>query len=93
MTAGVRTTAARRAPARAVASLLLAAIHAYRLALSPLLGPCCRFEPSCSAYATEAIARHGPRAGLVLAVRRLLRCHPFRPGGFDPVPREASRGA
>jgi len=70
----------------------IAAIHAYRLAVSPLLAPACRFEPSCSAYASEAIARHGLRAGAGLALRRLARCHPLRPGGYDPVPGEVPRG-
>jgi putative membrane protein insertion efficiency factor len=71
---------------------LVAAIHGYRLAISPLLGPACRFDPSCSAYASEAIARHGVRAGVPLALRRLLRCLPFRAGGYDPVPHEVPRG-
>jgi putative membrane protein insertion efficiency factor len=66
--------------------LVQAPIHAYRLALSPLLGPRCRFYPSCSAYALEAIERHGPLRGLALALRRLARCHPWHPGGYDPVP-------
>jgi hypothetical protein len=70
----------------------LAAIHAYRLAVSPALAPACRFHPSCSTYASEAIARHGLRAGAGLALRRLARCHPFRPGGYDPVPSEVPRG-
>ncbi len=68
-------------------TVLLALIRVYRLLLSPLLGPCCRFEPSCSVYAMEAIRRFGAARGTGLAVRRLLRCHPFRPGGADPVPR------
>lgn len=62
------------------------AIRGYRLAVSPLLGPSCRFEPTCSAYALEAIERHGVLRGVGLAARRLLRCHPLRPGGLDPVP-------
>ncbi len=66
--------------------LLLALIAFYRYAVSPMLGPRCRFFPSCSEYAAQAIERHGTRQGAVLAVRRLCRCHPWNPGGFDPVP-------
>ncbi len=61
-------------------------IRAYQLTLSPLLGPRCRFYPSCSQYALEALRAHGPLQGCVLALRRLLRCHPWHPGGYDPVP-------
>jgi uncharacterized protein len=67
-------------------SVLKFFIHAYRYAVSPLLGPRCRFYPSCSAYALEAIDRHGAAYGSWLALRRLLRCHPLHPGGLDPVP-------
>ncbi|ACX53227.1 protein of unknown function DUF37 [Ammonifex degensii KC4] len=66
--------------------LLLAAIKFYRTAISPCLPPRCRFYPTCSAYAYEAIARYGAWRGTVLALRRILRCHPFNPGGYDPVP-------
>jgi putative membrane protein insertion efficiency factor len=69
-----------------VARVLLWMIRIYRIALSPLLGGYCRYLPSCSLYAQEAIERYGARRGLALGVRRVLRCHPFRPGGFDPVP-------
>jgi putative membrane protein insertion efficiency factor len=68
------------------ARLLLLAVEAYRVALSPLLGGFCRYVPSCSVYAEEALRRHGAWQGSHLAFRRLLRCHPFAPGGFDPVP-------
>jgi len=61
-------------------------IWAYQYTLSPLLGPSCRFYPSCSEYARQAINRHGPLSGLLLAAKRILRCHPFHPGGVDPVP-------
>lgn len=72
---------------RALASFVLVAlIHAYRLAISPLIGPACRYHPTCSAYAEQAIRVHGPLRGGLLAARRLLRCHPFHSGGFDPVP-------
>jgi putative membrane protein insertion efficiency factor len=64
-----------------------APIRAYRAVVSPLLGPRCRFAPSCSAYAVEAIESRGVVVGLWLAVRRLVRCHPWHPGGYDPVPR------
>jgi putative membrane protein insertion efficiency factor len=66
--------------------LLRALLLAYRYALSPMLGPRCRFYPSCSAYALEALDRHGALAGAWLALRRVLRCHPWHPGGYDPVP-------
>jgi len=61
-------------------------IRAYQLALSPLLGPRCRFYPSCSHYAIEAIESHGALRGTWLSAKRICRCHPFNPGGFDPVP-------
>jgi len=66
--------------------LLIGLISGYRRFISPLLGPRCRFYPSCSAYALEAIRVHGAGRGSWLAVRRLSRCHPFHPGGLDPVP-------
>lgn len=75
-------SAALSTPVR-VASLV---VHTYRVALRPFLGPACRFEPSCSSYALEALERHGALRGTWLAGRRLLRCHPFHRGGFDPVP-------
>ena len=66
--------------------LLLAIIGGYRRFVSPLLAPRCRFVPSCSAYAAEAIGRYGAARGSLLAVRRLGRCHPWHRGGYDPVP-------
>jgi len=66
--------------------LLIGAISGYRMFISPLLGPRCRFYPSCSAYALEAIRVHGAGRGSWLAVLRISRCHPFHPGGLDPVP-------
>ena len=65
---------------------LLVLIDLYRATLSPFLGGHCRFVPSCSVYAEEAISRHGAWRGAGLAIGRLLRCHPFRRGGIDPVP-------
>ncbi len=67
-------------------AIVIAAIRLYQVLISPWLGPVCRFEPSCSRYAMEAIGRHGVVRGLWLAVRRLLRCHPWHEGGWDPVP-------
>jgi len=66
--------------------ILQALIRAYQLLLSPFLGNQCRFTPSCSQYASEAIGRHGALKGSWLAIRRILRCHPFCAGGYDPVP-------
>jgi uncharacterized protein len=67
-------------------TILLALIRAYQYALRPMLGSNCRFYPSCSDYAREAIEKHGALRGLWLAVRRVARCHPYHPGGYDPVP-------
>lgn len=61
-------------------------IKLYQIVISPLLPPLCRFYPSCSRYAEEALRKHGIAIGLYLSVRRLLRCHPFCDGGYDPVP-------
>ncbi len=65
---------------------LLAAIRFYRRNISPLRKPCCRFIPTCSEYALEAVEKYGPWKGAWLALRRLLKCHPFHKGGYDPVP-------
>lgn len=66
--------------------LLLALVRAYRYGVSPLLPAACRFHPSCSAYAEQALERHGVLRGGWLAARRVCRCGPWHPGGFDPVP-------
>jgi putative membrane protein insertion efficiency factor len=66
-------------------------IRAYRYAVSPFLGNNCRFYPSCSCYAEEAIAQHGAFVGVWLAARRLARCHPWHEGGCDPVPEKKHR--
>ncbi|MCM2130700.1 membrane protein insertion efficiency factor YidD [Larsenimonas rhizosphaerae] len=71
---------------RWAASFLKAGIRAYQYVISPLLGPRCRFWPTCSSYALEAISRHGPWRGGWLAIKRLGKCHPFHQGGVDPVP-------
>jgi uncharacterized protein len=70
--------------------LLILPLRFYRTAISPLLAPHCRFYPSCSAYAEEAITRFGVARGLYLAGHRILRCHPLAEGGADPVPQEFS---
>lgn len=67
-------------------SVLRILIRGYQLIVSPWLGPRCRFHPSCSSYALEALEQHGALRGSWLAMRRIGRCHPFHPGGFDPVP-------
>ena len=66
--------------------LLIGLLRAYRATISPLYGQVCRYHPSCSAYALEAVRRHGTLRGTVLSVRRLGRCHPWAAGGYDPVP-------
>jgi len=69
-----------------VRTLLIALLRAYQFALRPMLGANCRFYPSCSDYAREALERHGAGRGSWLALRRIGKCHPYHPGGFDPVP-------
>ncbi len=69
-----------------VARTLLLLIRLYQLLLAPLLGPVCRFEPSCSRYTAACIENHGALRGSWLGLRRILRCHPFHPGGYDPPP-------
>ena len=68
------------------ARLLAAVVVGYQRLLSPLLPPACRFAPTCSEYARQALLEHGPLRGAWLALRRLGRCHPFNPGGYDPPP-------
>lgn len=75
-----------RSLGRALEVFSLALVIGYRRAVAPWLPPACRFEPSCSRYAEEALRRHGFARGTWLTVRRLARCHPFCPGGYDPVP-------
>jgi putative membrane protein insertion efficiency factor len=66
--------------------ILMVPIRGYQKFISPALPPSCRFSPSCSQYALEAVSRYGALKGTWLAIRRLVRCHPFNPGGYDPVP-------
>ena len=67
-------------------TVLIALIRIYRFGISPLIGPHCRFRPTCSSYAVTALRRFGPLRGSWLAARRLACCHPWHPGGYDPVP-------
>ncbi|MCG5442126.1 membrane protein insertion efficiency factor YidD [Micromonospora sp. NIE79] len=85
------TEQSRPRPSTTGAKVLIAPIIAYRRWISPALPARCRFYPSCSAYAQEAVVRHGALRGAMLAARRLLRCHPFHPGGYDPVPEPGGR--
>lgn len=73
-------------------TLLLLLLRAYQLGISPFLGQNCRFYPTCSTYAAEAIREHGAAKGSLLAARRLCKCHPWHPGGVDPVPKKAADG-
>ncbi len=74
-----------------LARVLALPVRCYRWGISPLLAPHCRFTPTCSSYALQALADHGALRGTWLAVRRVARCHPFTPGGVDPVPPRAGR--
>ena len=71
--------------------LIVGLIKVYRTVLSPMLGPKCRYTPSCSAYAIEAVEQHGAWHGGVLAVKRILRCHPWGGSGYDPVPNRETK--
>lgn len=84
MSAPMRSTSTMNVAAR----LVLLIVRAYQLLLAPFAGGACRFQPSCSAYAIEAIETHGACAGAWLALRRVARCHPFSRAGFDPVPQD-----
>jgi uncharacterized protein len=66
-------------------TLLIALIRAYQILISPILPRCCRFHPTCSEYTLTAIRQYGSARGILLGIRRLIRCHPFHPGGYDPV--------
>lgn len=90
MTTQEHTVRSARGP-DPVARLLMLLVTGYRRSVGALLMPRCRFAPSCSAYALGALAEHGALRGTWLAVRRIGRCHPFHPGGYDPVPPHAMR--
>jgi hypothetical protein len=76
---------------RIAKTLLLMLLRGYKWALSPMLPPACRYVPTCSEYAIEAVERYGALRGTAMAIWRLLRCHPFASGGFDPVPAPVER--
>lgn len=82
----VKGRAGGYAPGSMATRILVSLIRGYQRYISPLLRPRCRFHPSCSQYAVEALLRHGALKGGLLAVRRVMRCHPLHPGGYDPVP-------
>ena len=86
------SSAALAAPPSLLARCLLAVIRLYQLALSPLFGRVCRFEPSCSRYTARCIELHGAGRGSWLGLRRIARCHPFHPGGYDPPPCASAPG-
>jgi putative membrane protein insertion efficiency factor len=86
VTGATALTARRGSPPAALARGLAAVLVAYKRWVSPLLPPACRFTPTCSEYAREALLKHGVLGGTVLAIRRLSHCHPFHRGGSDPVP-------
>lgn len=92
MSAGAPSPATTARPSRLAAAALRGAIRGYQWTISPLLGPHCRFSPTCSAYAHEAIGMHGAWRGIRLALGRIARCHPFHPGGLDPVPSPRAAG-
>ncbi|MDE6115501.1 membrane protein insertion efficiency factor YidD [Barnesiella sp. WM24] len=71
---------------RLIVNILILPVRFYQLAISPMLPPSCRYVPTCSQYTIEALRKHGPVKGLWLAVRRILRCHPWGGSGYDPVP-------
>ncbi|MDG1923891.1 MAG: membrane protein insertion efficiency factor YidD [Pseudomonadales bacterium] len=74
-----------------IIKLILLIIKGYQLAISPLIGPCCRFAPTCSQYALESFEKHGFVRGLVLSLKRISKCHPFHAGGIDEVPEISER--
>jgi putative membrane protein insertion efficiency factor len=70
---------------RILGKIFVVLVRAYQVCISPFIGPCCRFYPTCSEYAISAVRRYGPFRGVFLGLMRLLRCHPLHPGGYDPV--------
>lgn len=84
MSPGRAARAALALPGRVAVGMLVAAIRVYQATISPLLGDACRFHPSCSRYMIEALRKYGLIVGLAKGLRRLSRCHPWNPGGYDP---------
>jgi putative membrane protein insertion efficiency factor len=82
----IRAATSPTQPSSWIGAVLIALIRVYQWTLAPLLGACCRFEPSCSRYTVSCIQHQGPLRGLWCGFRRLMRCHPFSPGGYDPPP-------
>jgi putative membrane protein insertion efficiency factor len=80
-------------PNQLVEAVLRSGVRLYQIAISPVFPACCRFDPSCSQYAIEALAEHGAWRGVWLTLRRIARCHPFGASGWDPVPRGGPRGS
>lgn len=76
---------------RMLSALMIGCVRIYQILLSPLIGDCCRFTPTCSKYCIEAIRIHGPFVGFWLTLKRLLKCRPYGPSGYDPVPTEPIR--
>jgi putative membrane protein insertion efficiency factor len=70
---------------RILENIFVVLVRVYQICISPFIGPCCRFYPTCSEYAIIAVRRYGPLRGAFLGLRRILRCHPFHTGGYDPV--------
>lgn len=76
---------------KSLCALLIMVVRCYKILISPVIGPCCRFEPTCSTYCIDALRMHGVFKGLWLTVCRLFRCRPFGPSGYDPVPEKSEK--
>ena len=78
----------RRSLSSVISRTLILLVRIYQITLSPIVGRCCRYQPTCSSYFIDAVQQHGPGSGTWMGIKRILRCHPFTRGGFDPVPTE-----